>query len=100
MSDVKTVDDIIAESLCHADPRNPLYQDFYALCEPDEIPEAPCGNCEPCFFGRDHLARLLLCSLEETKTARDELRHLGRKVAHGCTDAFCQECDNNQNEES
>jgi hypothetical protein len=92
MPEVKTVDDIIADSLCHADPRSPLYQYIYGVCEP--IPEAPCGSCDACLCGRDHLARLLLCSIEETKIARDELRHLGQKVAHGCTDAFCPECDN------
>lgn len=29
----------------------------------------------------------------ENKELRKELEHLRRKVAHGCTDAACKDCD-------
>ena len=69
---------------------DPEFQDFFALTinAPDRIDRIK--QLRDMF---DHQRRLLTRALRKAKDAHDMLAHQDRKIAHGCTDAYCPECD-------
>lgn len=66
--------DTILESLCHNDPRNPMYEDIWIDYDKEEIPKPRQDNCycDNCFYGKDKLAMEILRLREENDNIRKE----------------------------